>query len=118
MGATLTASPGCNCGGDVAIPRESVQTILVEDLVFDADPTGATAEFAFLGPEGTRPITSWTAGTLGPVVAETGAWRTSAETPQIGVGPLDLTVGFWRLFGRFTFSGDTIVVELGTIRIT
>lgn len=104
-----------NCNG---IPRESVQRLRFPDLSFLVDPTATVVEFAFLDVDDTRPIASWTAGSYLAVTPETGAWRATAQTPQIGVGPLDLAVGYWRTFGRFTLGGDTIVLELDTLRIT
>lgn len=119
MGARgIVTYSGCCEGCGDGIPRESVQRLRFTDLVFLVDPTATTVEFAFLDVDDTRPIATWTAGSYLAIVAETGAWRATAQTPQIGTGPLDLAVGFWRVFGRFTLGGDVVVVELETIRIT
>ena len=107
----------CDGCGD-GIPRESIQRLRFTDLVFLVDPTATVVEFAFLDVDDTRPIATWTAGSYLAIVPETGAWRATAQTPQIGVGGLDLAVGYWRVFGRFTLGGDVVVVELETIRIT
>lgn len=117
----LVAYHGSCSDCSAGIPRESVQHLRFPDLVFLVDPTATTVEFAFLDVDDTRPIATWTAGTFvsGTITPETGAWRATAQSPLIGTGPLDLAVGFWRTFGRFTLGGgDVVVLELETIRIT
>lgn len=104
-----------NCTGCAdGIPRESVQTLTYE-VLFTVDPVGHTVEFGFVQFGDTRPIATWTAGTIETITAVAGGWRVEIRTPLLGDGQAADGTGWWRVYARFPAldTGETPVIDLG-----
>jgi hypothetical protein len=82
-----------------------------------SDPTGIAPDFSVAGSDADDPG-SWVAGQW------SGAWDdetgvVTAETPVMGDGEaLDVTVGEYSLWVRWTVPGEVPVKRIGLVRIT